>query len=273
MASKKRGFQMDACAHKRRSTKEKETYSDELPQEIIDRIGNPKLVIGIDIETHGWPEHSSKKGHIGKFGFYTMKDDAAIEFPRVIQLAWVIGECRKDADTISKCFLIQPEGFQIERKATDFHGISNDVAAANGAMLKDVLIEFVEDVIKASDEGGMIIAHQIEFDAGVISQELNRCGLTDLQAQWMKIVRQRGFCTMSPSFGRWLLKCNGEDVGPTTVQHALGLIKVAKLILPEQDEIKHHDAESDAKLCRMVFVALVEKAVMCLGPSEVKPFA
>ena len=248
---------MDACIQKRRSTKKKETFSDELPKEIIDRIGNPKLVIAIDIETHGWPEHSSKKGHIGKFGFYTVKDDAAIEFPRIIQIAWVIGECRKDSDTISKCFLIQPEGFQIEWKATHFHGISNDMAAANGAKLKDVLNEFMKDAMKAYDEGGMIIAHQIEFDAGVISQELSRCGLTDLQTQWMVMVKKKGFCTMSPSLGRWLLKCNGEDVGPATVQHALGLNKVAKLILPEQDEIKHHDAEFDAKLCRMIFVALV----------------
>ena len=76
---------------------------------------------------------------------------------------------------------------------------------------------------------------------------------------------RKGFCMMNPSLGRWLLKCNGEDVGPTTVQHPLGLHKVAKLILLENDKIKDHDAECDAKLCRMIFVALVEKASMQRG--------
>ena len=273
--SQKRTFQMASCAQKRRSVeiipkasdiKKKETYFEDLSKEIIDQIGSPKLVIGIDIETHGWPEHSSKKGHIGKFRFYTMKDDAAIEYGRIIQIAWVVGECRRDSDTISKCSLVQPEGFQIEWKATNFHGISNEMATASGAKLKDVLNEFMKDVMTAYDDGGIIVAHQIEFDAGVIYSELGRCGLNDLQTKWMTMVR-KGFCTMSPSLGRWLLKCNGEDIGATTVQHALGLNKVAKLILPEHDEIKHHDAECDAKLCRMTFVALV---VCMSGKNETK---
>ena len=161
---------MAACTQKRRSVeiipkasdiKEKETYFEELPKEIVDQIGNPKLVIGIDIETHGWPEHSSKKGHIGKFGFYTMKDDASIEFARIVQIAWAIGECQGDSQTTSKCFIVQPEGFQIEWKATNFHGISNEMATANGAKLKDVLNEFMKDVMAAYDEGGIIVAHQM----------------------------------------------------------------------------------------------------------------
>ena len=168
--SLKRSFQMASCAQKRRNVevipkasdiKEQGTYFDELPKEIVDQIGNPKLVIGIDIETHGWIEGSSKKGHIGKFGFYTMKDDESLEFPRIVQIAWVIGECRGESDTISKCFLVQPEGFQIEGKATNFHCISNDMATTNGAKLKDVMNEFMKDVMTAYFKGGIIVAHQI----------------------------------------------------------------------------------------------------------------
>ena len=76
---------------------------------------------------------------------------------------------------------------------------------------------------------------------------------------------KKGFCTMNPSIGRWLLKCNGEEVGLTTVQHTLGLSKVANMILPERDEMKHHDVECNAKLCRLIFVAIVEKAIMQKG--------
>ena len=129
------------------------------------------------------------KGHIGRFGFFTMRDYESLEFARIIQIAWVIGECRNDSETVSKCFLVKPDGFEIEQKATRFHGISNEMATAKGANLSDVLNEFVEDVMTAYDEGGTVVAHQIEFDAGVTYEELGRCGFTDLQTKWMTMVR------------------------------------------------------------------------------------
>ena len=52
------------------------------------------------------------------------------------------------------------------------------MATANGARLKDVLNEFMKDVMAAYNEGGIIVAHQIEFDGGVIYQELGVASLT-----------------------------------------------------------------------------------------------
>ena len=133
-----------------------------------------------------------------------------------------------------------------------------ELAETEGIYLKDVLNEFMKDVIAAFDAGGIIIAHQIEFDGGVIYEELGRCGFTDLQMKWATMVKN-GFCTMNPSIGRWLLRCNGKEVGPSTVQHTIRLNELAKMILPQQHQIKQHNAECDAKLCRSIFIAIVEK--------------
>jgi len=264
--SQKRGFQIALCTQ--RATMPKIPKASEIrcdksmslgkpPQILIEQIGNPSIVVGFDLETHGWPEKSSSKGHVGTFGHFTMKDDESLTFARIVQIAWVIGECRCDSEAKSKCFLVKPDGFQVEQKATDFHGISHEIATEKGKDLKDVLNEFMMDAMNAYKDGGIVIAHQIEFDAGVIYEELGRCGFTDLQKEWTTIAKN-GFCTMSPVVGRWLLQSNNEDAGPTTVQNTLRLDQMAKMIIPERGVMKRHDAECDAILCRWIFVALVQ---------------
>ena len=269
--SQKRGFQMVLCTQKVTQpslkipkasevrTKPIDGSWDKLPQVLLDQIQNPSIAIGIDVETHGWLEDSSRKGHIGQFGFYTMSDDASLKFARIVQIAWVTGKCKNDSQTASKCYLVKPSNFQIESKATKFHGISHEIASDQGRDLKDVLREFMKDVSDAVDGDGIVVAHQIEFDAGVIYHELGRCGYTDLQSKWADIAR-RGFCTMSPSIGRWLLKSSGEDVGPITAQHTLGLSKVARMIIPKRQHTKPHDAECDANMSRWIFLAILEQA-------------
>jgi len=190
------------------------------PQILIEQIGNPNIAVGFDLETHGWPEKSSSKGHVGPFGHFTMKDDESLTFARIVQLAWVIGECRCDSEVTSKCFLVKPNNFQVEQNATHFHGISHEIATKEGRDLKDVISEFMMDVMKAYQDGGIVVAHQIEFDAGVIFEELGRCGFTYLQKESTTIAKN-GFCTMSPVVGRWLLQSNNEDAGPMTVRNTL----------------------------------------------------
>ena len=238
---------------------EKSGTLGKLPKELVEKIGNPKLAIAIDLETHGWLDNPSKKGHIGQFGHYTMKDDESLRFARIVQIAWVIGECRNNSEVKSKCIIVKPNGFQVESKATKFHGISHEMASVQGATLEHVLSEFMTDVTNAHKDGGIVVAHQLEFDAGVIYEELGRCGLIKLRNEWSMLAR-KGFCTMCPRVGRWLLQGCNEDVGPDTVQHALGLRRVANILVPERVEGKQHDAECDAKLCHAIFLTIAERA-------------
>ena len=123
----KRGFQPAACARmpKRERTekfprasevKENTAYTSDAPESILKHVGHSKMVMAFKIETHGWPTDESEKGHIGYFGFYTMKDTASIAFARVVRIGWVTGENRKDAPTVSKCNIVRPDEFAIEKE-------------------------------------------------------------------------------------------------------------------------------------------------------------
>ena len=125
-------------------------------------------------ETHSWPEQASKKGplgHIGQFGWYTMKDDNTLGFARIIQLGWAIGDARGDAAVNTKAYFVSPDGFEVAAKATEFHKFSHEYVAREGRPLTDVLREFMLDVQTACAAGGRVAAHQLEFDAGIICQD------------------------------------------------------------------------------------------------------
>ena len=127
----------------------------------------------------------------------------------------------------------------------------------------DVLKEFMQDVLQACSKGGRVCAHQLEFDAGVIKEELRRCGLYAMQSEWERIAKD-GYCTMNPGVGRWLLMCSGEDVGPETKQHTLGLdVMMRRLGLTRQYPNltqQHHSAASDAQMTRLLYAAILDRA-------------
>ena len=100
-----------------------------------------------------------------------MKDDATLQFARIVQIGWVMGSSSVDAPTNNKTHYVKPEGFEVTEKATKFHKISNEILNLRGLPLESVLREFMADVKEVCDNGGKIVAHQIEFDAGVIHEE------------------------------------------------------------------------------------------------------
>jgi len=224
-------------------------------------MGSPDLLIGFDIETHGWPEIQKEKGRIGKFGWYTLKEEHVLDFSRIVQIGWAIGRADTAAPVCVKTALVQPNGFKISEKATKFHGISHATAVQEGRSFSDVLCEFMADVSEAYSRGGRVVAHHLEFDAGVILQELARCGLHKLHDAWKRIA-QEGFCTMDFEVGRWVLTCSGSEVGPQSAKHCLGLKNIVRYLLPERFVMldQHHDAGVDAQLTRLVYAALLERA-------------
>ena len=232
------------------------------PRSLLDQLENNTFIIGIDVETHGWPQNQCRKGHIGRFGWYTLKDETSLTFARIVQLGWVIGNLEPDNESVTKNFLIIPNGFEISAQATQFHKISHERALREGRPLSDVLCELMNDVLHFYRHGARVVAHQLEFDATVIFEELGRCGLLDLQKDWEGIAR-KGYCTMNPTLGRWLKQRRGEEVGPTSVQHALGLQNTLGRLLPEVIPPHHHVAVNDARMARQIYVALLKEANLC----------
>jgi DNA polymerase III epsilon subunit-like protein len=163
---------------------------------------------------------------------------------------------------------VKPSGFLISEKARAFHGISNEEANSNGMDLAAVLKEFMDDVRSVCARSGRVCAHNFEFDSGIILEELQRCGLLELQKEWMTVARNKSYCTMNPNAGRWITECTGADVGPTTKQQALGLdalLKISGFLGTERscflrDKIKRHRAQFDAEISYSVYAALLKHA-------------
>ena len=141
-----------------------------------------------------------------------------------------------------------------------FHKISHEQAVQDGNALEDVLREFMADVTHACESGGRVVAHQLEFDAGVIYEELGRCGLDALRDEWACIAR-KGYCTMNHVVGRWLLECSGSEVGPPMVHHTLRLDVMLRLLLPQHSAMlaEWHDARADAQMTRLIYVAMLSR--------------
>ncbi len=100
-------------------------------------------------------------------------------WPRVIQIAWQLHD---DMGNLveQKDFLIKPEGFNIPFEAAQIHGISTELALAEGKDLTEVLQIFNESLQKAD----FIVGHNIEFDRNVTGSEFYRKGIeTDLMSK------------------------------------------------------------------------------------------
>ena len=86
-----------------------------------------------------------------------------------------------------------------------------------------------------------------EFDAGIISLELERVGLGHLVEPW-KNAMQRGF--LDPSLGAWLRK-----IAPLPPNGPLGLKSLILGIVPSARQLtrRHHAADADAHMTRVLY--------------------
>ena len=154
---------------------------------------------------------------------------------------------------MTKQRFVKPWGATVTPKAETLHGTSNATLEASGGRSDAVLRKFLRDVLPACQCGGRVISHHLEFDAGIIMNELERCGLAHLQSEWASAVRQ-GTCTMDPGICRWVHKCFGREATGTHIP-LRGMV-LALVENGEQLLAKHHAAGADAQMHRLVYGAL-----------------
>ena len=84
---------------------------------------------------------------------------------------------------------MQPDGFVISDDATEKHGVSHGVAASQGEPLVKCLRELLDDIALLKLQGGRLCSHNLEFDAGILMEEMNRSELADLAEPFAEAVR------------------------------------------------------------------------------------
>jgi len=90
-------------------------------------------------------------------------------WPRCIQIAW---QLHADDGTLleNKDFLVKPDGFNIPFESEQIHGISTELAAAQGVPLAEVLSEFNTALSKAK----FVVGQNIQFDLNIMGCEFYR---------------------------------------------------------------------------------------------------
>ena len=236
------------------------------PAIVAKKLGKGELVMAIDIETAGWEYVRKSKIRIGMFGHATFNTAEKLKEGRIVQLGWAIGYNNSAPAAVEKREerMIYPAGFTISPGATGIHKIDQKRAEREGQPLEGVLVEFMMEVQGVMERGGRLVAHNLDFDAEILYNELARCSLESLQRQWSKAARM-GCCTMDPEIGRYLCTCFGEDAGPETAENTMSLQKLTEWLLPESVPLldKHHTASADAELALRLYIRICQLAQSC----------
>jgi len=112
--------------------------------------------IFIDTETTGLPPRDRT----------ITPDKVKGAWPDLVSLSWLISLDEKIITAQSH--IIKPNGWTIGDGAIQKHGISNELAAAEGIPLKTVFATFLDD-LKTAD---IMIAYNVEFDKNVLLNAL-----------------------------------------------------------------------------------------------------
>ena len=86
-----------------------------------------------------------------------------MEFPHVVQLAW-INQFKAESH------IIRPDGWEIPQEATDVHGITMERALKEGEPFAYVIDKFIEDCL----ESPLVCDHNIYFDTSIIKANILR---------------------------------------------------------------------------------------------------
>ncbi|MAW08957.1 MAG: DNA polymerase III subunit alpha [Flavobacteriaceae bacterium TMED200] len=90
-------------------------------------------------------------------------------WPRCVQLSWQIHD-QEGALTLSRDYLIKPDGFKIPYDSEKIHGISTELATQEGESINNVLSYFQDDLTKVD----YIIGHNVKFDRNILGAEFIR---------------------------------------------------------------------------------------------------
>ena len=225
-----------------------------LPQpeyEVLQAVPEVMCWLAFDLETHDMAPITRKSWTQGRFGHQCRCQAASLETLRMVQLGWCM-HMAQSSDIVEKKYFITPDAFEVSKSAEAVHHITDKDLHKSGRPLRDVLSEFMLDVSRMVQCGGMICAHHLEFDAGIVAFELQRIGLIDKLELWEQSVQQ-GLCTMNPIVSRWSCELY-FDIAAAQSQHGrsfpVGICNMMLALLPNDCDLilTHHDAGADARM-------------------------
>jgi DNA polymerase III epsilon subunit-like protein len=176
----------------------------------------------------------------------------------MVQIAWQLWECHGDfgagADGMLEkgSIIVDPAGaFAIPEAAARIHGITPERAAAEGVTWESgSVVPAIQRLIGTAD---LLVAHNTEFDVGVVCSELVRCGRNDLADRFLALPK---YCTMK----------NGTL--PRARWPRLRDLYVR--LFQREPEGRLHDAQTDVQVCAEIYFALQRLSAAAAGATSVQ---
>ena len=140
-------------------------------------------VLVVDTETTGLPKNFNIKAI-----------DKPDNWPHLVSLSWAVldSETMKIVESYSS--YVRPEGWEIPAEASAIHGITTEMAMANGESLRAVIDMFM------TAPCDVIVSHNANFDKNVIINAI----VYDLKLPFDSeetIIREQFLCSMLASIG------------------------------------------------------------------------
>ena len=230
---------------------------------VAQKLGHANLAMGFDIETHDLVERGGDG--TGRFG-HRWRSTPSIFQLRIVQIGWVIGGCTQKESIKERAErLVKPDDFDISELAMKKHGITNERARGEGVLLTQALEEFMRVAWSIHELHGILVSHHIEFDAGVIDEELHRCGMDHWRSSW-RVIATRGVCTMDPDIQEWFQHAFGKEKGAGERSLVMNLRDSIMLFYHSSPRIcelvrSSHAAGADAEMHLLLYRALRDLAV------------
>jgi len=123
-------------------------------------------------------------------------------WPRIVQLAWEFFDAR-GRKIEAQSHLIHPDGFRIPKAAEKIHGISTALAMRRGVPIADAL----DDLLAVLRKSSVLVAHNLNYDAGILGAEFYRYGVKKPFRHMRKICTMKGateYCALPGYYGfKW----------------------------------------------------------------------
>ncbi|MDD2565905.1 MAG: 3'-5' exonuclease [Candidatus Gracilibacteria bacterium] len=179
---------------------------------------------------------------------FTVKDGTLEEQPYIVQFAGILGNISKEKgfEEISRINVLVRPRISIPFSASQVHGLY-DKDVENAPYIEDVIGDFLK-YLNTSD---VIVGHNVEFDEGVVRNELARLGRSG-DYQPMKSI-----CTMRGSTEYCKLQGRGFSFKPPKLN------ELYKHLFGERFE-GAHDAMVDVEATLAAFTELVKRGVIVL---------
>lgn len=224
--------------------------------------------ISIDVETHDLAPRTERHWEDGRFGHLRRVVKLEhIRALRIVQVGLTFGDFDSGEAPVTKTYLVKPEGFVISPSATKCHGITQAAALELGMEISEALRSMFADLKSVLDNGGRVCNHNLEFDAEIISCEMERAGMHEDDVAAFELAVHCGMCTMNPVLTKWcceeFLRATSRysEVGTNDVPVAMEELKRV-LDVPTQASLQPaHDAGVDS---RAVWLVLRELRRMVL---------